>query len=764
MMIRFRIVLFFIALLFTSQINAQQVGLVLSGGGAKAFSHIGVLRALEENEVPIDYIVGNSMGALIGGLYAAGYSPDEIQAMLSDPGFIGLNKISNDEKVCFYQHQEPNASFLKLPFYIKNGLRFDLPFKIYDLQYVDFKMMTAFAGTVAAANCSFDSLMIPYRCVASDIDSAQLVVLRAGNLAKSIRSSMTFPLFIRPVELDGKMLFDGGMYNNFPVDVARDEFDPDFIIGSKAVRNFSKANPDDVVSLLQNMLMQKADYSIDSLNGVLVETISGDESIFHFSRLNEYVDSGYVAAIRAMPEIKKKLPHAHSRSSISELRKKFNARKPMDSISEVKFSGINSAQKQYFNRILGQKKKTGFNLETIDSYFVKLHRNENVKSVYPVLEQDSGDSTAQLRLEMTLVDPLSIDVGVYISSAGVNEGFVGLDYMQLGKTAKHLSVSTNFGTFYNSIAGLAKIEFPAKLPFILQMNLLGSRKNYFSNARYFFEDEFPAYIISDENYVEVAGIVPSGRDALFTLGMSNLNMNFLYYQDNYFSRSDTADISNFYFFTPFLEYEYNTLNRKQYSSFGKHFLIGLSAYFGNEHTIPGSKSDGAMEIKGSLNFYCLNIQYQQFWQVITPLTIGLSLDMNISDKPLLSNYLSSLLLSTPFEPLVAMKTKFLANYRAQSFGGLGVTSVFSLRPQFDIRLESYYYIPYQKILLDVDGKNVKLGQPFSNQYYAASVQLVYHPPMGVISASINYLEQPGSKFGFLLNLGYLIFNKSRFYR
>ncbi|MDP2724118.1 MAG: patatin-like phospholipase family protein [Bacteroidales bacterium] len=740
------------------------MAVVLSGGGAKAFSHIGVLKALEENDIPIDYIVGNSMGALIGALYASGYRPDEIQVMLTDPAFISIENAVSETRVSFYQHREPNASFARIPFYIKNGLRFDLPFKMYDLQYIDFRMMSVFASATAAAHYNFDSLMIPFRCIAADIDSSRLLTLKKGNLSKAIRASMTFPLFIRPVEIDGNMLFDGGIYNNFPVDVACQEFQPDFIIGSKAIRNFSKANPDDVVSLLQNMLMQKADFSIGSSDGILIETISGDESIFHFARINEYIDSGYVAALRVIPELKKKLPHSHSKTVVAEEREHFKAKEPDEEVSEVKFEGINELQQKYFRQILGLKKQSGFNLNTMYSHFVKLHRNENIKSVYPSLTYYPHNKGSVLELDITQNDPLAVEIGGYISSTGINEGYVGLDYMDLRKTARHLSASANFGTFYNSVAAMGRIEFPAKVPLILQLNFSSSRKNYFSNARFFFEDQFPAYIIIDENYAELAGIIPSGQDGLFTLGFSNLNMSYKYYPDNYFSRNDTSDISNFYFATPFVEYEYETLNRKQFASRGKYLLIGFNAYFGTEHTIPGSKSHGETEIKRNLGFYSLVLRYQQYWKLTSPMDIGISIDMDITGKPILSNYISSLLISSPFEPLEFMKTKFLESYRAPSSGGIGLTTVFELQRQFEFRLNGYCYVPYQKILLDSDGRNGRLSTPFSYQYFAGSAQLVYHPPIGVISASINYINQPGSKFGFLLNLGYLLFNKSRFYR
>jgi len=759
-----RYVLMWLLLISGGLLHAQEVAVVLSGGGAKAFAHIGVLKALEENNIPVDYIVGNSMGALIGGLYAAGYSPDEIKTMLSNHAFEGIQKVSSDKRVCFYQHYEPNASFASLPLNLKKGLRLELPFRLYDLQYIDFQMMNASAGASAAAHYNFDSLMIPYRCVASDIDSSKLVILKKGQLAKAVRASITFPLFIRPIKIDDDWLFDGGVYDNFPVEIAREEFNPDFIIGSKAVRNFSKADPDDVVSLLQSMLMQKADFSIDSVDGVLIEIPSGDESIFHFSRINQYVDSGYVAANKAIAEIERKLNHGHSKASIAQRREQFNKHKPEGEVVEVDFLGINQAQQHYFRQILGLKKHPGFSRQSFEKRFVKLQRNENVKSVYPSLHFDEKTQGYDLLLDMSLNDPLAVDMGGYISSSGVNEGFVGLDYMHLGKTAKHLGISSYFGTFYNSIAGMARIEFPGRLPFILQLNTLTSRKNYFSNARYFFEDEFPAYIISDENYVELSGRFPVSNNGSLTLGISNLNTNFSYYQDNYFSRTDTADISNYYFAVPFLEFEVNTLDVKQFPSMGRYLFAGMGGYFGNEHAIPGSTSQGQMEVKKDRQFYNLSFKYEEYWNWFSSFTLGISADVGISNRPVDENYLATLLISKPYEPLEYMKTKFLENYRAPSYGGLGVVGIAQISRPFQVRINGYYYVPYQKVLRADNGFGARLSDPFIYQYLAASAQLVYRPPIGVVSVSVNYVDQPGNKVGFLVNLGYLIFNKSRLNR
>jgi len=115
-------------------LSSQTVALVLSGGAAKAYAHIGVLKALEENNIPIDYIVGNSMGSLIGALYSSGYSPDEIRLILSNSEFLNISKESNINSTCFYQRNEPDASFVNFPFNVDKGFNIRLPLSVYNFQ------------------------------------------------------------------------------------------------------------------------------------------------------------------------------------------------------------------------------------------------------------------------------------------------------------------------------------------------------------------------------------------------------------------------------------------------------------------------------------------------------------------------------------------------------------------------------------------------------------------------------------------------------
>ncbi len=751
-------------LLYSTTGWSQQVAVVLSGGGAKGFAHIGVLEALEENHIPVDYIIGNSMGALVGGLYASGYSPKEIRKILTSPGLFEFNRGNKKTEQFFFQKIEDDASWTRIPFAFDEGLKARIPFNVYNIQDLDYLMMEIFAGPGAAADYDFDRLFVPFRCVATDIDSTTLINLRNGDLAKAIRASITFPFFLRPIRVNDKLLFDGGMIDNFPVESAIASFDPDFIIGSKAVKNFESPESDDIISQMQNMLMRKADFSIDSSDGIMIETNTGGENVFQFQKIESYIDSGYVAAMRAMPGLKARIAKRESPEDLEKKRVAFKSGEPDLIIGDVLIEGVNEKQKHYFKKSIRFKEGEVVNSRIFKKQYRKLLANENVRMVYPSLCFNDSSGMYDISLDIETADPFNILFGGYISSSAVNQAYVRLGYQHLGKTSKHVNISTNFGTFYNSFSATAKFERQGKVPFDILADFLVSRKNYFGNARYFFEDQAPAFIVIDENYIDLNAGIPVGLSHVLRGGVASMNLNSLYYQDNYFTRTDTADRSNFYFLSPYLEFERNSLNRKQFATQGSRFFFGFNYYLGNEHTIPGTTTSGMEEFRRDHYFFQINLHYEHYFNIFKPFIIGVMADAAYSNKPLLSNYVSSLILASPYEPVLHMRTIFLQNYRAYTYGGIGAKAVFELYKQLELSFAGYYYVPYQKIMSATENEPVSLSKPFSFHYLAGSAQLAYHTAFGPIGLAVNYFEKPGDKVTILFNIGYLIFNRSRFYR
>lgn len=209
-----------------AQDDQPKIGLVLSGGGARGMAHIGVLKVLEEIGIYPDYITGTSMGSVVGGLYALGYTADELDSITKTANWSVI--LGNDisyTNVAYEEKQYFGRYLLELPML---GLTPSLPKGLLEGQNLN----TLFSDLTRSAHdiVSFDSLPIPFRAIATDIETGKSVTLKSGSLTKSMRASMAIPTVFTPIEIDGKLLVDGGLVRNFPVTEAK-ELGADIIIG-----------------------------------------------------------------------------------------------------------------------------------------------------------------------------------------------------------------------------------------------------------------------------------------------------------------------------------------------------------------------------------------------------------------------------------------------------------------------------------------------------------------------------------------------------
>ena len=239
-----------------------KVGLVLSGGGAKGAAHIGVLKYIEEMGIPIDYIAGTSMGAVIGGMYALGYSTDEILDVLSSADWNRL--ISNEvdrRKISFTRKRENETLVFTMPFSLKS--------KKEDLQTISFKNSLP-KGVVTGDNIinlfnslavgysdslSFGQLPIPFICVATDMLNGEAAVLDKGEFTKALRASMAIPILFDPIKMNKTLYTDGGLTCNFPAEQCK-AMGADYIIGVSMSPGLED-NPNNLSSLLYQIKQLK---------------------------------------------------------------------------------------------------------------------------------------------------------------------------------------------------------------------------------------------------------------------------------------------------------------------------------------------------------------------------------------------------------------------------------------------------------------------------------------------------------------------------
>jgi NTE family protein len=206
--------------LFGESVSVRpKIGLVLGGGGARGMAHTGVLKVLRDLRIPIDYIAGTSMGALVGGLYAAGYSPEEIEQIFSRVDWNDIFRDSPPRSQASFRSKEDAQKYL---FGAEVGLRKDrvsMSRGFISGQKLSTMLQTNTLQIPDPLN--FNDLSIPFRAVATDLESGEMVILSQGSLAQAIRASISVPGMFSPVEIDGRVLVDGGIVCNLPVEVVK---------------------------------------------------------------------------------------------------------------------------------------------------------------------------------------------------------------------------------------------------------------------------------------------------------------------------------------------------------------------------------------------------------------------------------------------------------------------------------------------------------------------------------------------------------------
>jgi len=295
-----------LAVVFSLCLHAQdqKIGLVLSGGGAKGIAHIGVLKAMEKAGIRPDYITGTSMGSIVGGLYSIGYSADEIETIVRDMDWnqilsnqVPLNYISFEEKEYY------NRYLAEFPF---DGYKLKLPSGLIEGQVLT-ETLEHFCWPANQYD-NFDDFPIPFRCMATDVATAESVVLKDGSLAMAIRSSMALPTAFTAVPYKNTLLVDGGVLNNFPVEEVK-KMGADIVIGVNVSTGINNTEmPESMLGILVNLATIPADKrvfeQIDQCD-IYIQPDLGPYTTSSFSDYEEIIAIGDSAGNQFLGEFEK---------------------------------------------------------------------------------------------------------------------------------------------------------------------------------------------------------------------------------------------------------------------------------------------------------------------------------------------------------------------------------------------------------------------------------------------------------------------------
>ncbi|QLF91896.1 patatin-like phospholipase family protein [Pseudomonas sp. ABC1] len=427
-----------------------RTGLVLSGGAARGLAHIGVLKALEQKGVRIDAIAGTSMGAVIGGLYASGYSADELEVLAME---IDWQQVLSDDPpradVPFRRKQDDRDFLVKRRLSFQEDGSLGLPLGV--IQGQNLALLLERLLVHASDTRDFDELPIPFRAVATDIGNDEKVVFKRGHLPQAIKASMSIPAVFAPVEIDGRLLVDGGMVDNVPVDVARSMGVDRLIVVDIGTPLKSRKELLTVVDVLNQsitmMTRRNSEIQLATLQpeDLLVQPALAGFGSTDFGRAGDLIEAGY----RAANALDSRLLSMSSTGGEPALMQKGLAEPRTPRIDDIRITNTSKVDDRVIRRYLRQPLGEPLDLEQLQKdmgtlygldYFEQIeYRVEHGKQGNTLVIDSRGkrSGTDYLRLGINLSDNFrgdsAFNIGASYRKNGLNPlGAEWLTRIQLG--------------------------------------------------------------------------------------------------------------------------------------------------------------------------------------------------------------------------------------------------------------------------------------------------------------------------------------------
>lgn len=741
--------------------QAQKVGLVLSGGGAKGMTHIGIIRALEENNIPIDYIAGTSMGAIVGSLYAMGYSPDDMEALLRSPDFKRWYSGQVEPQYEYYfKKGRPTPEFLNIRFAFRDSLRaksLRLPTSMVNPIQMNLVFVELFARSTAACHGNFDDLFVPFRCIASDVYNKKPLVMRNGDLGDAVRASMSFPFVFKPIEIDSILAYDGGIYNNFPTDVMREDFHPDVIIGSVVAANPSKPNENDLMSQIENMVMQKTDYSIPDSLGIVMTFKYDDVSLLDFDRLDELHDIGYNRTMSIMDSIKSRIHRRVNADNVRLRRMVYRSNLPQFRFRDIYIEGANAQQQAYIKKEFHDDPQEVFTYEDLKRGYFRLLADNMISEIIPHAVYDPQTDLYSLRLKVKMEDNFSVRIGGSVSTTSSNQIYLGVGYQNLNYYSKEVTIDGQIGKIYNNAQFMARFDLPTRVP--TSYRLIGSIStfDYYKKDKLFSRHDIPSFNSKDERFLKLMVSLPflANKRAEFSFGIGKLEDN--YFQSNVIDfEKDRSDQSMYRLLGGAIGFYGSTLNARQYATKGYYEKLIAQIFTGKEKFIPGNSPETATW-KERQSWLQISYMKEAYHTMSPKFTLGWMAEAVYSSKNFSENYTATMMQACDFSPTPHSELMYNEAFRANQYIAAGIKPIYVLNDMFQVRTEFYGFVPIFPIKKNSFNK-AYYGKVFSRFEYLGELSVVCHLPFGAISAYVNHYSSPRKEWNVGITLGWQLFN------
>ncbi len=749
--------------------TGQSVGVVLSGGGAKGLYHVGILKALEENGIPIDYVSGASMGAIVGGMYAAGYSPDEmLQFFITDSTQQWINQTSASLQNSYYFKKfDPTPAMLTMrldPRRERSEPALQLPTNLVAPYRLDFAFLRMLYPASAAAGGDFDRLMVPFRCNASDVYNKRSVVFESGNLAEACRASMAIPLVFQPIEQDSILLFDGGLYNNFPWQPLDSAFHPDVLIGGICASNYESPAKDNIVQQVTVMATGKTDYTLRDSGDLIIRRKFEQVSTLDYNRATYIMARGYEDAMQQMPRIKARIGQRRvPPEEMAARRAEFRARIQPLVFDSLTIEGLTEKQTQYVFIQLGiSRTQPQFDIRYFERKYMQVLAGGTFRGDFPQMSFNPRTGRYGMHLRLRTRPSMYFSLGGNISSTALNQGYASLMYQSVGRNVSTFGLQGYFGTFYSAVQAMGRHDLYTHFPFYVGYNYTFEHYNYGANhMRHYYRTHDWRYTRRQENFLEVAIGIPVLENAAFRgkvqIGVSSYD----YFRSTY-SNLDRPDRSDFTHASISAEVQERNLNYTLFPTRGRNQRLLFKYTTGLERYRPGTLRGASPTFRRQhRDWWEAHFLHENYRPLTSWFTFGYLLDAAVSNHPALDNPLVTAISQPAFEPIPLMRVMFMPEYRSASYVGLGAMPIFNVLPNFTIRTYAYGFVP-QEVVFDHGWQPDVWNRLRTRSEFVFGGAFVYQSPIGPASLSLNKYTTGTSAWQLVFNFGYTLFASRKY--
>ena len=756
-------------MLFTLPAAAQSVGVVMSGGGAKGLYHIGVLQALEESGIPIDYVSGTSMGSIIAGMYAAGYSPEEMRRIVAS-GVVKqwVSGRIDPSYLPYYRRNTGTPIFLSIRLNMKdhpddpNASRFRLPSYLISSNQIDLALADLFGPATTASRRDFDSLMVPFLCVASDMNTRRPVVLRKGDMGEAIRSSMSIPLAFKPMKIDTMLLYDGGIYDNFPWEPLDKEFHPDFLIGSKCTSgNNDITENSSLVDQAFSLAMNKTNYDMPEGRSLMINR-AVNVSMLDFNSADSIIEAGYRDALARIPALREKIHRTVTPEEIRTKRAAFREKCPPIIFDDYEFEGLTHAQTAYVRDVMrlddtydGRQRQMSFP-EFRDDFFSVIG-NDEFSVEYPEFRYDPLRERYSVKLKMSARENLRFLIGGNISSTAFNQAFIGFDYHTIRRVSQWAFAGIYIGPTYATGSLGGRTDFYLWKPFSLDYSynfaVRNFRHGYFGNVT---KVRNAQQVKNSESFFSTGVGMPLTHRSLLTLRANAGHVNYRYDSDVLFA--DDTDHSRFSFFGLRAGVARNTLDKFLYPRRGSELHLSAIYVAGRDKYQPYDAKDFIS--RETRQWFGGRFSWDKFFDVpgVSWFSFGLNVDAVWTNHPRFRTESATLMSMPDYAPVPHARMIYMPDFRGKRFAAWG------LMPTFDLLPNCFFRTGFYTMFREKRDFN-PLKNPDERWHYIAEASLVYHTPIGPVSLALTKYDLKNWRNMYLtFNFGYAIFApKGTFY-